>query len=148
MGQSTDAILCFGIPLNEEDSTPEFLNLDNDEDDETSYDFDDLIEREAGLEDWFEEGISKEEKDRRWRVKHKTINDYPIDLIHHCSGNYLMYILAIRGTEIRSNRGDVTAIDPENLKVDQAKIDFLKTWCESHNVKWEDPRWYLVSMWN
>lgn len=132
MGVSTDGILVFGIQLPEEE-TPEFLEgFEND--------FDDFIDSLNGLPQWGEEGHD-------WNKTHAFRDNFPVDLVQHCSYDYPMYILAVRGTEIMASRGYPKEIDPLTLKVDPEKIEFLRKFCEEYGIEWEEPKWYLCSMW-
>jgi hypothetical protein len=132
MGVSTDGILVFGIQLPEEE-TPEFLK-------EFDNDFETFIDSLNGLPQWGEEGHDI-------RKTHAFRDNFPVDLVQHCSYEYPMYILAVRGTEITARRGYPNEIDPLTLYVDSDKVETLRKFCEEYNIEWEEPKWYLCSMW-
>lgn len=125
MGVSTDGILVFGIDLGDE--IPEFMDGYDD-----WWHFTDVV---AGLED------------AEYKLRNEFRENYAVDLVQHCSYNYPMYILAINGTEHRNSRGYLTEIDPTEMVVSQEKIDKLKTFCEEYGIEWQEPKWYLCSMW-
>jgi len=136
MGVSTDAILTFGIDLNDE--LPAFLT--NAETEEEHDDLDDFLAHEAGLTDWRAEG--------HYEKKRALVESCPVEIVRHCSGEYTMYILAVRGTVRTAYRGHLTEIDPTSLVVSPEKIVSFKKWCEDHGVEYQEPKWFLVSFWN
>lgn len=132
MGVSTNGILVFGIQLPEEE-TPDFLE-------DFDGDFDSFLNSLSGLPKWREEGHDFE-KDRAFR------ESFPVDLLSHCSYDYPMFILAVRGTEKTAYRGDPKIIDPSSLVVSPDKIEELRKFCDEYDIEWEEPKWYLCSMW-
>lgn len=128
MGVSSDGILVFGIPY-EEDTFPEFLE-------EFDGDFEAYLEAESGLPKWGEEGHSFK---AQWAYR----DDCPADVVSHCSYDYPMYILAVRGTEKRNSRGEVVGI--ESLDVDPERLVAFTAWCAARGIT-DVPRWCLVSM--
>jgi len=139
MGQSTDGILVFGIDLGEE--YPESL-LDEDGDE---IELDDLLAKEAGLPAWNE--VPDNESSTYYKKKREVVDNAPVCLIRHCSCDYPMYIIGIPTTHVSANRGYPTTIDPKSLKVNQEQIDAFKTWCESHDIDYSEPKWLLCSDW-
>jgi hypothetical protein len=125
MGVSTDGILVFGIDLDEEQ--PEFMD---------------------GYDDWwhFTDVVGGVE-DADYAIRSKLREEFPVDLVQHCSYDYPMYILAVNGTERRNNRGYLTEINPEDMIIPQEKIDKFKAFCEEYGIEWQEPKWYLISMW-
>lgn len=134
MGISSDGILCFGFDLGVEDESPEFLG--------EFEDLDEYLRDDANIPEW-----SKENSGRDYfeKVK-KVIDECPVDLRMHCSYDYPMYILTIRGTEIRASRGYPEKITPDMLSVQKEKIEAAKEWCENHGVEWQEPSWILCSI--
>ena|SRR6218665_1878172 len=135
MGVSTDGILVFGIPLEEEDCAPAFLE-------EYDGDFDSFLDSKNGLPQWGEPGHD-------WNKTHEWRKNFPIDLTRHCSHEYTMYILSVRGTEKTASRGYVEEIDPRSMidSITQKDIDILKAFCDEYGIEWAEPKWYLCSMW-
>lgn len=133
MGVSTNGILVFGTPIDEESDSLSFLK-------EFDNDFDTFVDSLSGLPRWGE-------KNHDWNKTHNFRNNYPIDLTLHCSLDYPMYILSIRGTQTTAYRGYVEIIDPNDLVVSKDKIDKLKVFCDEYGIEWQEPKWYLVSMW-
>ena len=138
MGQSTDAIVAFGFPLNEEDKVPW-----------------------AGYEDfetwWAEVNGVKEPTEpyikeniplytSYWEKKYALERACPVELIQHCSGDYPMYFVSIRGTNQRVYRGS-----PEVLRtriMGQDEVNILTDFCAKHSIPQTLPAWYLFSDWN
>ena len=132
MGVSTDAILTFGFPIGDEDGgTPEFLE-------EFDGDFDEFLNSISGLPKYGEPGHSFE---AQFAYRDKC----PAAMTMHCSYDYPMYILSVRGTETRAYRG--TPKEIINLYVDESDIAAFKAWCEANNIEYQEPKWLLVSMW-
>lgn len=131
MGVSTNAVLVFGIDIGED--LPEFLE-------DFDGDFDDFLADYSGLPKWGEEGHDFD-KTVAWN------NDFPVELVQHCSYEYPMYILAVRGTESTARRGYAAEIDVASMQIDNVKILQLKNFCEQYNIEWQEPKWLLCSMW-
>lgn len=137
MGQSTDAILAFGFDLGEElpEKIQEELDAINDNEGIESW-----LEMIAGVEPW-----SPEAKDW-WKRRDDAVAKIPVDFIRHCSGDYPMYFLAIRGTEMRASRGY-----PEPITMPASIVgwrEILRDFCAEHGIEYEEPDWHIFSMWN
>ncbi len=131
MGTSTDGILAYGVDL------PEYEGCDysdlpwaEDGDDE----FGDTIARLAGGRQYPEEGWLDD--------KRKAAEACGLELVFHCSYDYPMYILAVRGTEHTASRGYPTEIK-ELPTPDATK---LREWCKKYEIEC-DPKWLLCSLW-
>jgi len=126
MGVSTDGIICVGYDLGEE---VEFPWRDGDGDDDQPSDLPRWVDDEESWWDWHtgyrpssypfgDDGnwlpglTEKSDRDAAyklyaterdaWRESHPK---KPFELVHHCSGECTMYILAIPGTVITAARG-------------------------------------------
>lgn len=134
MGQSTDAILVYGFEIGEEDETPEFMG--------DFEDFQDYLEDQSGLPKYGEPGHSFDAH-REYR------KSCPADLVSHCSGDYPMHILAVRGTEHHASRGHAVYIDPNtDLLIDNGVEAEFKAWCAARDIEVPELKWILCSMWN
>jgi len=159
MGISSDGMLVFGIPLPCEDETPDFLQKIQDEYKQDDVEFEDLIALDAGLdasfEDWeryydseksgWKEGGEKI-YDANRKKRNAAVNNCPVDLVMHCSYDYPMYILAVRGKSYSASRGYAEEISDKELNVTDSQKESLKAWCEKHNVEWQEPKWLLCSL--
>ena len=138
MGVSSDGILVFGFEIESDEygdgGYPDFL-IDTNGDDST-IDFDDFVLEKAGYDG---HGCD-------YDAKRKVIEACPADLTMHCSYDFPMYILAVRGTEIRASRGHPTKITQEQLSISQERIDAFKKWCVSVGILHQEPEWILCSM--
>lgn len=133
MGTSTNGILVFGIDLGEE--RPEFLEDFDDFDD-----FDDFLNDLSGLPKWGEEGHSFSNL-RAFREA------FGVSMTRHCSYEYPMWILSVRGTEKTAYRGYPKEITIDELQVSQGSILRLRDFCEEYGIEWKEPKWYLCSLW-
>lgn len=161
MGQSTDAILCFGVPL------PEDLELPWQDDDE---------EDDADIEDWWRKltgwvppcepfvdgeyapGFSQNDprireyfdSRRRWLDQHPL----PIELIGHCSSECRMYVVALPGTLRCASRGypELIALSELLRETEVVPMSFYE-FLDTHLPEWRDwcadgPQWILCSDWS
>lgn len=74
-------------------------------------------------------------------------DDAPVEVVRHCSYDYPMYILAVRGTKKRASRGYLQEIDPASFVIDGEKIAAAKAFAEARGIEWKDPKWFLCSLW-
>lgn len=133
MGTSTDGIICFGFMVGEEEEPPEFLD--------GFEDFDEYLDSLSGLPAYGEPGHSFDDQ-RKFR------ESCPADMVIHCSYDYPMYILAMRGTIIRARRGYPVELDLSFFtSFDNAKEQEFLAWCEERELLEGDPKWYLCSLW-
>lgn len=144
MGVSTDAILAYGIDLGEEwhDKVP----WGEEEDQDMEYW---LYSLDPDRLDYDYEMASEEEREAVWAVRREFIADFPVEDIHHCSGDYPMLFLAVRGTKVRASRGYPKKIEMADLHVDPFVagrfLARLKGWGIEFEV--EDLAWHLFSYW-
>lgn len=136
MGISSNGVLAFGFDLGEDLSETGLKP-----DDEGDWEFEDLIAKEAGIEPWSENAAED-----RYDRKKTAIAACPVDLVQHCSFDYPMYILAVRGTYLTASRGYAEKIAPEFINVPPENIEKAKKWCDDHRIKWQEPSWILASL--
>lgn len=135
MGQSNDAKLYFGIQM-EDEGMPEWMG--------DFCDFDDFILSKSGLT---EEKIDQLD----WKEKKALVEACPVKLFEHCSYEYTMYILGVRGMEFSASRGypveiSVNDLDTQNEKTLE-KIEAFRVWCRNNDIELtEEPKWLLCSM--
>ena len=126
MGISSDGLLYFGFPVGGEDEPPEWL--------EGFEDFDDYVCTDVPA-------------NADWKARKVVIDACPADLFMYCSYDYPMYILGVRGAEHRVNRGYTQEISVADLtKVSPKQIEDLKQWCAANKIEWQEPKWFLCSM--
>ena len=141
MGQSTDAILVFGIDFGEEPEHEFFAMLrDEDEDGDIIEAFDTFVNRELGIPGQGDDDYPGYKAAEEMRGK------YPVTLVRHCSCDYPMYILAIPGTHVSASRGYPQTIDPDDMDIPRKKMDAFLNWCEKHGID-DDGAWLLCSDW-
>jgi len=119
MGQSTDAILVYGVDLGEE--LPDSLSFDEDSHDEKS--------NPVGYAFWMGKAVDG------------------VELVSHCSDRCPMYILAAAASETRAWRGDPKLIT--ELKVDPAWDAALDAFADANGIELpKRPGWLLASWWS
>ncbi len=123
-------MLYFGFVVGEDEEPPTWLE------DTEDHDFEAFLIEKANMS---YEGNSYDERKA-------VIDACPADLKLFCSYDYPMYVLTVRGAEHRVSRGHIKEISLDDLKVDQEKIDALKSWCQENNIEYKEPKWLLCSM--
>ena len=72
----------------------------------------------------------------------------PVELIFHCSCEYTMYILAVKGTTKTARRGYAVEFDPMALAVTDEQKAVLMEFCEKYGLSFvAGPAWFLTSWW-
>lgn len=130
MAVSTEGILVFGFQVGSEDEPPEWLM----DEDGNMMDFDDFV-------------CGPYSSGEDYAIRSAAMKACPADTTLFCSYDYPMLILAVNGTEKRVYRGDAVEIDPASLMVEPARVAAFKLWCEQKSIAYEEPKWWLVSMW-
>lgn len=153
MGVSTDGILVFGVDFGEEHEFPWRDEEDSDINkwwrtvngfvhkvaepdwEATRYPKKETPEVRAQIDAYFDE-------QREW----DKANPLPIEEVRHCSGEYPMFILAVKNTYLRACRGyPIEFADGLPSTPDATP---LVEFCEKYGIKLPySPRWILTSMW-
>jgi len=131
MGQSTDAILVFGVHVpDSEDLRYSELSFAAEGDEE----FEDTICRLAGA------------SDRSYTERNAIAEAHPLTVVSHCSGDYPMWIVGLRSTLLRASRG--YPVDFSNLpEVNHFHVAALREFMTEHGID-GTPTWILCSDWN
>jgi hypothetical protein len=76
-------------------------------------------------------------------------NQVPVELVNCCSCDCPIYIISIPGSKQRCSRGYPIEIDFEKMFVSdeqkKALIEFIETYITT--TDYEEPKWYLASLW-
>lgn len=155
MGVSTNAILCYGVPLDEDQSyslpwTQEYDDIEEWWREKTGWSLSTRWDEEKGQLVYPEGLTAKGYYDLR--NKHDARNPCPAEVVYHCSGSFPMYIIAVPGSVKVAWRGDVEEIDPgwiNNFASDHHAREVIKfdDFIKNYNISQERPRWCLVSYW-
>lgn len=151
MGMSASGIIAFGIPLDED----ELFFPERDEDDFgsylSSYDEDNFhrwVAEQAGVvapqAEWVE-GSKNTEWLIYWDKQRKAVAEFPIEIVSHCSCDYPLYIIALRGTVMTAWDGEPREIVLPEISAE--KVQMLIDFCAEHGIKGVAPRWLLTSNW-
>lgn len=125
MGVSTNGILAFGI------------------------DFEEEVEAECITE--FEDWLLEQSGGEYGSPEHKMMEDEcPVEVVRHCSGDYPMHIVAVSGKVFEARRGYPEDIDPKELEITDLQVAAFKEWLTEQgiDIKDEEPKWLLCSMWH
>lgn len=161
MGQSTDAILCFGVDFGDEHEFPWeteeeyfedwFYNLHGLSTDALWAEYHAWAEEQGGAS-WREyEQVCPSWKDALndlYEQRKEALKSCPIEFVRHCSGDYPMWIVAVKGTVRTAYRGRPIEISIDSL-TDCAEMEIrAEAFCAEHGIPFEDPQWLLASDWS
>lgn len=156
MSVSTDGQICFGVLLDEDAELP-WDNEEYDHDIETWWTYKILgFKHSFELFDergrWIEPRQSKEVENRYFQELidfKKSHEEVPYELVNCCSGDYPMYILAIKRTCMTASRGSPEKFNPSELElVSQEEDADLMEFCKKYEIETtEESSWYLSSYW-
>lgn len=132
MGVSNDAIIAYGLDLNEE--IPEGLQALFDAYDVRAAYFDDYIDAVSGT-------IGES-----YAVRSAAREKFPVDLLTHCSYDYPMYFLAIRGSNKRASRGYPERIRVDDFKITNEQMVAFNRFCVDIGVDPAQADWHIFSM--
>lgn len=127
MGVSTDAILVFGMQVEDESEDSEKIEsfLGDDED-------------ESG--------------DSGWQRVEKAQKKTGAEIVYHCSGEYQMYIVGVH--QMCASRGYPVAVDPEKLERTErelsADLKAIESLCDAVGISFNPKKckWWLCSNWS
>ena len=146
MGISSDGILVFGVDFGseQEEDVPkwliDFMGTHDDGDG-----FDDAVAKEAGIPA-YDHGATEDEKTEHWRRYREAVAACPVEQVLHCSYDYAMVILAVRGTVKRASRGYPQTIEASELEVSALDITRFRDWIREHGGDDVTPTWILTSV--
>lgn len=170
MSISSDGILTFGVDLGDDyvESLPWFSGDDGEEEE----DFDDWLCKLQDVSSdglWDEYYTWEKSEDAANVVGHDKVGFYekahpewreklsayyarkrevvaacPIEVVHHCSYDYTMLIIAVRGTTLRASRGSPEVIN--GWVIEESRVAAAHSFCAEHGIPSEDPRWLLASI--
>lgn len=159
MGVSTDAILCYGIQVEDEIPLP-WDDFDDFEDwwlDVTGFEpSDDYL-----AIDWDTYSSWHRDETHPYRIatnenfesKNAWLKEHPcpIELVRHCSDRYPMYILAIPGTVRQAVRGFPNKASTRFADLRWGRENpnnVLLAFAEKHDIETVgEPAWWLCSFW-
>lgn len=143
MGQSTNAILFFGIDLGEDAELP-WLAEDSEHEECEEFLADKLVPNRPDCD---YEG-NEELFDVYWDKRHAVVKDLGCAVATHCSCDYPMHYIFLTGFRWIAKRGYPEEIVSRRLReVSPDDIEKLRKFCELLGIPWETPRWYLASDW-
>ena len=141
MGQSTDAILFWGILVDQDECECPW-SYSEDMEWEGVY-----AQRKAGIcepsNDFSDATRTKyhEYLDKRGAI----VKESGCIIDSHCSGDYPMHYVAMRASQLEAHRGFPKKV--ESLSIDENWEQLLQSFCEIMEIEWSLPSWYLVSDW-
>lgn len=87
-----------------------------------------------------------------WDAYDSPAGELPVDVIHHCHGEFPMWAIAIPGTIARASRGDPVELMPEHVLFDVDKVSAAIQYCVEKGIDIESPdskpRWWVASYWD
>lgn len=157
MSISTDGQICYGVVLADTSNFPWNIS-------EFDYDINtwwtygilgfthsfELFDEKGG---WIEPRQSKKIEDKYFQEQRDFEENHekiPYELVNYCSGDYPMYILAIKRTCLSARRGYPEKFSPQELSlISQEEDRDLIEFCKKYEIptNGENAGWYLSSYW-
>lgn len=156
MGISSDAILCYGFTVGEEDEPPEWLKIKETDPvaDSDTMEFEDFVAKlheidEPNGRDW--EDQRPQVWEAYWQAKRDAVKAEGVEIVYHCHSEYTMRILAVTTSVKTASRGCPFELEQE-LESAQVRMmwhEKLRRFCERAGIPFEneDPQWLLCSWW-
>jgi hypothetical protein len=148
MGVSTDAILAFGFDLGDpnDQSLASRFGAEEEAEDGESFEFEEWIAAQAGaIYPAGHSGIHSQEYEAYAAKRDAAIAACPVEIITHCSFDYPMHFLAVRGTKTRAYRGTPQPVVAGQIPEEQ--IASMRSFCDLHGIQWQEPKWHIFSLW-
>ena len=89
---------------------------------------------------WFREGL-----DQKYEIEKQLKELIPIEIVDHCSCDYPLYIIGIKGYVHTAHRGYPETIS--TLEVLSEDLEKAQVFCEAYKIPFQNPQWFLASMW-
>lgn len=132
MGQSTDAILAFGQHQEwDEGCEKDIIDCLG------TY----LARLDGHRDELFTEGYIP------YEVYKKYEEECPIEIVGHCSCDYRMYFVAIRGYNTLASRGYPHDFRDGFTSPTKDEIEKARIFCDKHDIEFNNPSWSLMSDW-
>jgi hypothetical protein len=159
MGISVDAYLAYGVNVDDYEVLEQLPwsphGPDDDQTDEWSEKRPDFAtwllklegienpsERASDFKAWYEEDPAhKDQMAEYWQQVRRIEATAPVTPLHG-SNEDTHLVLAVNGTVSRASWGN--PIEP-TLTIEDKKIQAARSFCELHNLAFEDPKWLLFS---
>ena len=147
MGQSTDAIIAWGIQFGEGEEMP-WAKLAED----AGYDEPESDDALAFLLCGIAAPTTEYEDDRdahrlHWKLKREALEQCPVELISHCYGDEPMYMLGISASEKKAHRGSPVELATDTLHVYDFWPEEFAKYCALLGIEDPQPKWWLFSDW-
>lgn len=151
MSQSTNGQIAFGIVYDEGTEFPW-----SERDDFDDWWLNDICNFKPSREIWdeagnFINGVRPEQSviNAYFNEKDEFLENHVclIEPLNVCSYEYPIYALIISSTKITASGGNPTVFEPDTLVVTDEEIQALKDFCETFNIPYSEPSWFLSSLW-
>jgi len=139
MGQSTDAILFYGLHAEEGEWS-----------DYTGDDWEETFAAKKALLKPPKVEYNKKTADlfkSYWKMKQQIVTAEPCTISSHCSRDCPMPFVAVSASIKRAYRGDPVQISLDLICINTNWKDQLYKFCELMGIPWQEPKWWLVSNW-
>jgi hypothetical protein len=146
MGTSTDAILFYGVLLGDEDTEWDQPAWWTEADDEFP-EWEKQYAKLHGVTYVWDEATEESNYDDVLKKAHESL----CEVDYHCSSEYPMYYVGVKASEVSANRGYPQRLDGHPASMIGLQWDLwdeqLKQFCEEMELPYDNPGWYLVSIW-
>lgn len=143
MGVSTNAVLFYGLLLDEDDFEDGYPwdadEFDHDSEDFIAHTLRDLVTPT----DWSDS--NQEEIDKYFTARTAALDSTPVAIGIHCSYEYPMYYVYIKDTELTAYRGYPQEVNSQ-LVLDHGWDVELEKFCGALGLPFKKPGYYIASL--
>ncbi|MBI3046273.1 MAG: hypothetical protein HYY86_01875 [Candidatus Harrisonbacteria bacterium] len=156
MGILVQGILCYGFRIKDEDGNEENVTINwlPKDPDGAEGDFEDFLAKLFGLKEpdsqYDEKRYATDPEYKRmwssyWEKKNKLEEEIGVTLVHHCSGEQRMCILAVTESVREANWGEPVNLGQSITDKQTEWREKLRAFCERVNIQFEEPQLILCS---
>ncbi len=158
MSVSTDAILCYGFRLtdqegNEEDISLDWMNPNSSGESDDNQIFEEFLNQLVDLTPPYEDfDDARYDSDHAYKTAWKDFwagqgerrDKFGVDLVCHCSDGCSMYILAAKASVTTAIRGNPKEFG-QGIQADPEWREQLRSFCQRVGIEFKEPQFILCS---
>jgi len=81
-----------------------------------------------------------------WDAKRDIIKPLDCEIGLHCSYDHGMLYVALKSKNLTASRGSPQVVTEDFMKITSEDIQKLKEFCKLAEIEWQEPKWYLTSL--
>lgn len=154
MSVETDAILCYGFPLTDDDGCEEISlserfpghTVENDIDECIASIYGHKALKDFDVNKYNTDAVYRETCEENWSNARKIVNTCGITIVKHCSNSYPLYLVVATDSVSIAGRGYPHELG-QNIESVASWKDVLEDFCKRTNITFVDPQFLLCSHW-